>query len=98
MKDEHNHHGRPYGKVLIILGVVTLIEIFVGIAMDAGGDGTVYGLKLFVLMMIAIFKVVMIVAFYMHIKYETRPFLLAAIVFIFPLLIITPIALFPAFT
>lgn len=92
-----DHHNRPYIPVLIFLGVVTAIEIVLGITLDQFGDGTVSSLKLSILMFIALVKASTIVAYYMHVKYEKRPWMLAAIVFAAPLLITMPIALFPAF-
>ncbi|MCY3414146.1 MAG: cytochrome C oxidase subunit IV family protein [Candidatus Heimdallarchaeota archaeon] len=85
------HPKRPYVPVLIFLAVLTIVEIAVGQVMATGPA------SLFILLFMALVKAGTVVSFYMHVKYESKPSLLVAIVFLIPLAIAGPIALFPAF-
>ncbi len=84
-----------YTKVLAALAVATIIEVIVGT--NAGAWGMGEWTKFLILFAIAIFKASLIIAFFMHVKYEPKPLYLVLLVFGAPMAITLPIALFPIF-
>ena len=86
---------KTYFYVLLALAVATVIEVAIG--SNAEAWGITPWTKLILLLAIAIFKASLIVAFFMHVKYEPRPLLLIILVFGVPLFVTLPVALFPIF-
>ncbi len=75
------HVRRPYVYVFIALAVVTLIEVYVSQLSIASVE------RISVLVVLATFKASLVVAYYMHLKYEPRwlmlvPFGALALVFV----------------
>lgn len=77
-------HGvkRPYVLVFVVLAVITAIEVFVSQLGSIGNE-----LRISVLVLLAVTKGSLVVAYYMHLKYEPRwmlmiPFGALALVFI----------------
>ncbi|HLE54395.1 MAG TPA: cytochrome C oxidase subunit IV family protein [Thermoplasmata archaeon] len=75
-------HKRPYVYVFIVLAVVTVIEVFV-----SGVQGLAELDKIMLLVGLATAKASLVVAYYMHLRYEPRwlmliPFGGLALVFI----------------
>lgn len=74
-------HRRPYVYVFVALAVVTLIEVYISTLSFAYTD------RVLLLVTLATFKASLVVAYYMHLKYEPRwimliPFGGLALVFI----------------
>jgi len=74
-------HKRPYVYVFVVLAVVTLIEVYVAGLTFAEAE------KILVLVSLATTKASLVVAYYMHLRYEPRwlmliPFGGLALVFI----------------
>ena len=72
---------RPYVYVFLILAVVTAIEVYVSQLNFAAVE------RISVLILLATFKASLVVAYYMHLKYEPRwmmliPFAALALVFV----------------
>ncbi len=82
------HVRRPYVYVFLILAVVTAIEVFVSqlnLPTISGIAPSV--LRISILILLATFKASLVVAYYMHLKYEPRwmmliPFGALALVFV----------------
>ena len=75
-------HKRPYVYVFVVLAVVTVIEVFV-----SGVQGLAELDKIMLLVGLATAKASLVVAYYMHLRYEPRwlmliPFGGLALVFI----------------
>lgn len=69
----HEHHGgsfRTYWLIALILGAVTLVEVFLSEQLPALGfaSSQVAGIML----LLSVVKAVLVAAFYMHLKYEKR--------------------------
>ncbi|MFA5895318.1 MAG: cytochrome C oxidase subunit IV family protein [Thermoplasmata archaeon] len=60
-------HKRPYVYVFLILAVATVIEVFV-----SGLQGLVETEKITILVTLATSKASLVVAYYMHLRYEPR--------------------------
>lgn len=58
--------GRPYVPVFVMLGVLTLIELWVS-GLDVPG-----GSRIGALMILAVGKASLVVLYYMHLRYEPR--------------------------
>ncbi len=72
---------RPYVYVFLVLGVVTAIEVYISQQSFASID------RISILVVLATFKASLVVAYYMHLKYEPRwmmmiPFGALALVFV----------------
>lgn len=90
MNDKSDHHpSRPYFKVLVLLGLLTVIEVSITFT------GISEAILLWLLLGIAFAKAFTVIAFYMHVKYEAKPWLLFTIVFVLPFLLAFPMAFFP---
>ncbi|RMG33720.1 MAG: hypothetical protein D6732_11475 [Methanobacteriota archaeon] len=89
MTENNNHPSRPYFKVLLVLAVLTVIEVSItyGPLSEA--------VLLWILLAIAFAKANTVIAFYMHVKYEPKPWLLYTIVFVLPFLLAFPLAFYP---
>ncbi len=79
---------RPYVYVFLILAVVTAIEVYVSQLSLPALDGISPSiLRISTLIILATFKASLVVAYYMHLKYEPRwmmliPFAALALVFV----------------
>ncbi len=67
------HHGssfKLYWGIALILGAATVLEVWLAefLKVQGFGGGTVAG----TMMAIAVFKAVLVVLYYMHLKYEKR--------------------------
>jgi cytochrome c oxidase subunit 4 len=64
---ETTKHAKPitYVLVFIALAVVTAIEVFAGQGLPAGA-------KLIALLAMAVVKAILVVMFFMHLKYDTK--------------------------
>ncbi len=69
--------GRPYIPVFVMLGILTLIEVWI-----AGFDITQIS-RIFTLMIFAIGKASLVVLYYMHLRYEPRLLSLVPIIPVF---------------
>lgn len=72
---------RPYVYVFLVLAVVTAIEVYISQQSFASAD------RISILVLLATFKASLVVAYYMHLKYEPRwmmliPFAALALVFV----------------
>ncbi len=82
------HVRRPYVYVFLILAVVTAIEVFVSqLNLPTVSGVTPAVLRISILVLLATFKASLVVAYYMHLKYEPRwmmliPFGALALVFV----------------
>ncbi len=82
------HVKRPYVYVFIILAVVTAIEVTISQLNLPSMFGIAAGvLRISILILLATFKASLVVAYYMHLKYEPRwmmliPFGALALVFV----------------
>ncbi len=86
------HPGEfTFEKVLVVLAVITGIEVVVSTLYSD------YGLALSITAILLVFfsltKATMVGAYFMHLFYEKRPFVIFMIGFGFPMLIVIPIAL-----
>ncbi len=88
-EETHEHPSRPYFKVLVILAVLTIIEVSVTYT------GISEAILLWILLSLAFVKANLVIAFYMHVKYEPKPWLLYTIVFVLPFALAFPMAFFP---
>lgn len=89
--EEHGHHGsqwKLYWGIAVVLAVATVIEVLlseylkelgVDVALVAGS-----------MMSIAIVKALLVILFYMHLKYE-KPFL--SVIFLIPFALVSLLAL-----
>ena len=69
----HEHHGGSfvtYWVIALVLGVVTVIEVF--LAEWLPEQGGLAGYTATVMLALSILKAVLVAAFYMHLKYEKR--------------------------
>jgi cytochrome c oxidase subunit 4 len=67
--EEHTHHPTPaqYWKIAVVLAVLTAIEVglyYINLEMDLGA------LNSLLLVILAALKFVIVVGFYMHLRYE----------------------------
>ncbi len=77
-------HAAPrYGLVLIALVVLTAIEV--GVSYLTGG------LKLGLLLALAVAKAALVVLYFMHLKFDSRLF---AVMFVLGLVLIAPLVIF----
>ncbi|MFX1512551.1 MAG: cytochrome C oxidase subunit IV family protein [Promethearchaeota archaeon] len=85
---------RPYGKVLIILFNLTVIEIIVGsLEQITDSDWSAQEpIIIALLLSLALLKAFFVAAFFMGIKYEEHPLIITVITFATPLFIGLPIA------
>lgn len=81
----------PYLQVFGILAVLTVLEVLVGIAEI---DDII---QVPALALLALGKAYLVAAFFLGVKYETHPYLVAAIVFALPLFIALPLAIIPIY-
>ncbi len=67
--EEHTHHPTPaqYWKIAVVLGVLTAIEVAMYYINDAYNLGALNAVLLIIL---AGLKFVIVVGFYMHLRYE----------------------------
>ena len=83
-----DHVKRPYVYVFLILAVVTAIEVFVSqLELPSMFGVTAAVLRISILVLLATLKASLVVAYYMHLKYEPRwmmliPFGALALVFV----------------
>ncbi|MHA2232560.1 MAG: cytochrome C oxidase subunit IV family protein [Candidatus Hodarchaeales archaeon] len=90
-KPQSSKNGRPYLLVFGILAVLTIVEVAVGM-WDIDKAVQVPALAV-----LALGKAYLVAAFFIGIKYEAHPFLVATIVFLLPLSITLPVAVAPIF-
>lgn len=64
--------GRPYLKVFILLGLFTLIEVFVATSPLAKITQVIF------LMALAVSKALLVAMYYMHLRYDDRRLILIA--------------------
>ncbi len=88
---EEEHHGgsfKLYWIVALILGIATVAEVWLAEFLKEAGwaAGSVAGTML----AIAVFKAVLVVLFYMHLKYE-KPFL--SVIFLIPFFLVSLLVL-----
>ncbi len=88
-------HGRPYVYVFLVLAVVTMVEVYISTV-----AGLMYTDRVMVLVTLATVKASLVVAYYMHLKYEPRwlmfiPFGGLALVFVLVAALITSAGHFP---
>ncbi len=80
-QNEYNDSRKDVLKTIIILSLVTITEVGVAIAYDVnnpdGGDFK-WAINLF-MAVASVFKVYYIMGTFMHLKHETRPFLLTVL-------------------
>lgn len=82
------HVRRPYVYVFVALGVVTLIEVYLStLSFPSISNISPTVLRIATLVILATFKASLVVAYYMHLKYEPRwmmliPFGALALVFV----------------
>ncbi len=86
--------NRPFGKILIILFILTVIEIVVGsLEQITNNDWSAEKpIIIAVLVSLALLKAFFVAAFFMGIKYEEHPLIITIITFAIPLFIGIPIA------
>ncbi len=89
MTENDNHPSRPYFKVLVVLAILTVIEVSITYTSISEA------IQLWILIAIAFAKALTVIAFYMHVKYEPKPWLLFTIVFVLPFLLAFPLAFYP---
>ena len=90
-------HERPYTRIFVILAVLTVIEVTVGLLYsDPPSNLADFGpLLVGLLIGLAIAKAYFVAAYFMGIKFEEHPLLVATVVFGIPLFIGVPVALVP---
>ncbi|MFX0117313.1 MAG: cytochrome C oxidase subunit IV family protein [Candidatus Hodarchaeota archaeon] len=79
----------PYLQVFGILAVLTVLEVVVGIAEI---DDII---QVPILAFLALGKAYLVAAFFLGVKYESYPYLVASIVFVLPLFIALPLGIIP---
>lgn len=86
------HPGNfTFEKVLILLGVITVIELAVS---TLHSDGTIQlGIAAVLLIFFSLVKATLVGGYFMHLFYEKRPFVIFMLAFGFPFLIVLPIAI-----
>ncbi len=90
MEEHKEHKKKPYELVLLVLGVLTIIEVSITYT------SIPERILLWILIAIAFAKANVVIAFYMHVKYEPKPWLLYTLVFVLPFALAFPMAFFPA--
>ncbi|MFX0115144.1 MAG: cytochrome C oxidase subunit IV family protein [Candidatus Hodarchaeota archaeon] len=86
-----NEQKHPYLQVFGILAVLTVLEVLVGIAAI---DDVI---QVPILALLALGKAYLVAAFFLGVKYESNPYLIAMIVFALPLFIALPLAIMPIY-
>ena len=85
---EINHPAKyTFEKVILTLVVITIIEVLVSLDFPEN----LRALQITILMILAIIKAALVVAFFMHVKYEKRPLALTLMIFGFPLSLSIPL-------
>jgi cytochrome c oxidase subunit IV len=77
--DQAHSHASTYFLVLVALSVLTLVEVLVS-------HITASGVRIFLLVAIALLKAYLVAQYYMHLKYENR---LLFIIFAIPIVAAT---------
>jgi caa(3)-type oxidase subunit IV len=80
LQSQHYPGGRTYLLVFAALAILTLIEV--GVSYLAGG------LKIALLLSMSAVKALLVILFFMHLKYDSRWF---AFIFFTPLVLVVPL-------
>ncbi|MHA2296313.1 MAG: cytochrome C oxidase subunit IV family protein [Candidatus Hodarchaeales archaeon] len=86
---------KPYTLVLLLLTLFTIIEISLSFLGETNTDSFIGSMIIVGLVVMALAKALLVAAFFMGIKYHSRPWLLTVGVFGIPLFVAIPIVALP---
>ena len=96
-EDSHITINKPYTLVFLLLAFFTIVEVNIGFLGDIIGDqANIQGMVSIALIVLSLAKAYLVAAYFMGIKYQSRPWVTTAIVFGVPLFIALPVVLIPA--